>query len=75
MIRIPVIQSNNVYFKSTNPTHILSCEWEYKGGTPIIGIYDTTFQVITITPNINYVDGNEYKLIYIYKKEYADEEI
>ena len=51
-----------------NVTHVLKCEWEFNGGAPIIGLYDATFNIITIPDYIDtdMVDGIEYKLIYIY---------
>ena len=52
-----------------NTTHILEFDFEFKGGTPIIGIYDITFNIITIPDYIDadIIDGIEYKIIYIYK--------
>lgn len=66
------VNDNITYLKGKEqPTHILKYEWEYKGGCPIIGIYDTTFNIIIFTDYIDTfkVDGIEYKLIYIYEIE------
>ena len=54
---------------NANPTHILKYELEYKGGCPIIGVYDTTFNIITFPDyNENFkIDGIEYQLIHVYE--------
>lgn len=51
-----------------NATHIVEFDFEFKGGCPIIGLYDTTFNVITIPDYIDsdMLDGIEYVRIYIY---------
>ena len=63
------VNEKTTYIKCReNATHIIKCEWEFNGGCPIIGVYDTTFNVITIPDFIDrdMVDGIEYVLIYIY---------
>lgn len=70
MFEIKTIVYNKSYIKvNKNPTHILKYELEYKGGNPIIGVYDTTFNIITFPvykENFK-VYGIEYELIYIYE--------
>lgn len=63
------VNEKTTYIKCReNPTHIIKCDWEFKGGNPIIGLYDTTFGVISIPEYIDtyMVDGIEYMIIYIY---------
>ena len=70
MFEIKTLLYNKSHIKvNENPTHILKYELEYKGGDPIIGIYDTEFNIITFPVyNENFkVDGIEYELIYIYE--------
>ena len=70
MFEIKTILYNKSYIQvNENPNHILKYDLEYKGGDPIIGVYDTTFNIITFhdyNDNFN-VDGIEYELIYIYE--------
>ena len=70
MFEIKTILYNKSHIKvNENPTHILKYEFACKGGDPIIGIYDTSFNIITFPDyKENFkVDGIEYELIYIYK--------
>ena len=80
MFEINVIKTGNTCIKvkenpilkgKEQPTHIFKYEWEYKGGCPIIGVYDTSFNIIIFNDYIDTfkVDGIEYKLIYIYEIE------
>ena len=50
-----------------NTTHILKFVFGIKGNA-IIGVYDTTFNIITIPSciNLDIIDDTEYKLISIY---------
>lgn len=70
MFEIKTILYNKSYIKvNANPNHILKYELEYKGGDPIIGVYDTTFNIILFPDyNDNFtLDSIEYQLIYVYE--------
>lgn len=50
-----------------NATHIVEFDFGLKG-TSIIGVYDTTFNIITIPEciDLDIIDDTEYKVISIY---------
>lgn len=63
------VKENIILKGKEYPTYIFKYEWEYKGGQPKIGVYDTTFNTIIFYDYTEAfeVDGIEYKLIYIYE--------